>query len=154
MKIAQGLADQITAGEYLAGDRLPPERELSVKLAVSRTIVREALLALEIMRFVEIRVGSGVFVLPEALRDHNRGELFNDEDVGPWEVLEARRVVEGKAAYFAALNADDDILGQLEAEIDKMQASVDDIPRFDRADKAFHALIARASGNSLFESYL
>lgn len=154
LKIAHSLADQINAGKYQTGDRLPPERELSTLLAVSRTIVREALLALEIMRFVEIRVGSGVFVLPKSLRARDRKELIDDLEAGPTEVLDARRMVEGKAAYYAALYADTEIVDQLQTAVDTMQAAIDDIPRFDRADQSFHALVARASGNSLIESYV
>ena len=62
LDIARQLAAEIESGTYREGERLPPERELAQTLDVSRTTVREALLALEIMRFIEIRVGSGVFL--------------------------------------------------------------------------------------------
>lgn len=154
LQIARNLANQISDGTYQTGDRLPPERELSVQLQVSRTTVREALLALEIMHFVEIRVGSGVFVLPENMRDPSYGDLSATETVGPWEVLEARRTIEAQTAFYAALRADDDMLNAIGETIDRMQAAIDDVPRFDVADADFHALIARASGNSVFESYV
>lgn len=154
LQIARDLANQINDGTYRTGDRLPPERELSVQLQVSRTTVREALLALEIMHFVEIRVGSGVFVLPEHMRDTSYGDLAQSEAVGPWEVLEARRTIEAQTAFQAALRADDEMLKAIGETVDRMEAAIDDIPRFDVADAEFHALIARASGNSVFESYV
>ena len=154
LQIAQHLADSINSGVFKTGDRLPPERELAATLEVSRTTVREALLALEIMRFVEIRLGAGVFVLPENMRERDRGDLLPVEEVGPWEVLEARRIVEGESAYRAAQRATDDQLAAIAECIERMQARVDDVPRFDQADVEFHMLIARAAGNSVIESYV
>ncbi len=154
LQVAQQLADQINAGDYATGERLPPERDLATQLGVSRTTVREALLALEIMRFIEIRVGSGVYVLSEHLRDRNRGDLIATDAVGPWEVLEARRVVEGHSAYAAAQRATEPQLDAIEATVDRMAAAIDDIPVFDQADVEFHALIAQAAGNGVIESYV
>lgn len=154
LQIAQDLADKIDAGTFAVGDRLPPERELSAQLEVSRTTVREALLALEIMRFVEIRVGAGVFVLPENLRDENRGELQVSGAVGPWEVLEARRMVEGQSAFCAAQRITDDQLARLAVTIKDMEKYTNDIPKFDQADAEFHALVAQAAGNGVIESYV
>lgn len=151
LQIAQGLADRIVAGEFGAGDRLPPERDLAQQLGASRTTVREALLALEIMRMVEIRVGAGVFVLPEDERARGSGPV---DTAGPWDVLEARRAVEGQAAFAAAMRADDTVMAAMEQNVTGMEQAIDDVPLFDRLDAAFHALIARASGNALFESYV
>ena len=154
LQIAQLIADQINAGGYRTGERLPPERDLAQRLDVSRTTVREALLALEIMRFIEIRVGAGVYVLSEHLRDGNRGDLNAAEAVGPYEVLEARRMVEGQSAYYAAQRATKAQLDAIETVVERMGAAINDVPSFDRADAEYHALIARASGNGVIESYV
>ncbi|MGY9062347.1 MAG: FadR/GntR family transcriptional regulator [Rhodospirillales bacterium] len=63
-KIARHLKQRIQAEGWSTGDRLPSERVLATDFGVSRTSLREALLALEIAGIVEIRVGSGVFILP------------------------------------------------------------------------------------------
>lgn len=60
--IADQIAAKIAVGDFAPGTRLPSERELADKLEVSRSSIREALIALEIDGYVEIRVGSGVFV--------------------------------------------------------------------------------------------
>ena len=70
-RLYRQIADQIAAliekGEYGAGERLPPERDLARQLGVSRPSVREALIALEVEGYVEVRVGSGVYVIgPES----------------------------------------------------------------------------------------
>ena len=154
LQIAQALADQINAGVYRTGERLPPERDLAQRLDVSRTTVREALLALEIMRFVEIRVGAGVYVLSEHLRDRSRGDLIVGGEVGPYEVLEARRMVEGQSAYYAALRASGRQIEEIGEVVERMAAAVHDVPAFDHADAEYHALIARASGNGMIETYV
>ena len=61
-QIAGQIATLIDIGEFPAGSRLPPERELAVLLGVSRTSVREAIISLEIAGRVEVRVGTGIFV--------------------------------------------------------------------------------------------
>jgi DNA-binding FadR family transcriptional regulator len=61
-QVADQLRQLIEAGEFRAGERLPPERELAVKLGISRPTVREALIALEVEGRVRIRVGSGIYV--------------------------------------------------------------------------------------------
>ena len=59
-RIAEQIARLIRRGEYKPGARLPPERDLARLLEVSRPSVREALIALEVEGYVEVRVGSGV----------------------------------------------------------------------------------------------
>ena len=62
-RIARTLATSIAAGEYKVGQRLPSERELATHFDVSRPTVREAIIALELDRLVEVRTGSGVYVI-------------------------------------------------------------------------------------------
>lgn len=150
LDIARTLASDIKNGRYAAGERLPPERELAQILDVSRTTVREALLALEIMRFIEIRVGSGVFVLEEAQR--GRSDLAEPEGAPPSDVLAARRILEGETASLAAQNATDEDLQNMRTSIEDMAGAIQNIAVFDRADAAFHAQIASAAGNAVLSS--
>src|SRR2546430_14706825 len=66
-RLSRQIADQIRslirAGEFTAGSRLPPERDLARQLGVSRPSVREALIALEVEGLVDVRIGSGIYVL-------------------------------------------------------------------------------------------
>ncbi len=154
LQIAKNLAEQIDSGTYAMGTKLPPERELAASLEVSRTTVREALLALELMRYVEIRLGSGVFVLPKSDRQSSEAESVLADEVGPFEIVEMRRVLEGGVAAKAAERISDKQLVRLTQCHEQMASCVDDIAGFDRADREFHALIAEASGNSLMERYV
>jgi len=154
LSIARDLARQIDAGDPAPGERLPPERELATRLAVSRTTVREAVLALELMRYVEIRVGAGVFVLPPGVRELERGDSPLPDESGPSEILEARRLIEGQTARRAAERANETELAAIGASVARMREALRDIPRFDQADAEFHSLIARAGGNGLLEGYV
>jgi DNA-binding FadR family transcriptional regulator len=62
-QIAEQLRTLISAGEWAVGARLPAERDLARQLGVSRPSVREALIAMEVEGWVEVRTGSGVYVL-------------------------------------------------------------------------------------------
>lgn len=155
VQIARDLAQRIGEGEFGAGERLPPERELASTLGVSRTTVREAVLALELMGLVEIRVGAGVYVLGDNLRRHGASALPADaEELSPSEILESRRLVEGRTAFLAASRASDEQIQQIGRCIDTMTSALEDVARFDRADAEFHHLIARASGNRLLEQFV
>jgi len=143
-KIARQLSDLIAAGEFLPGKRLPAERELAKQFGVSRPPVREALIALEVEGKVEVRVGAGVFVAqpgPTALAS------VSDAGEGPFELIRARRLVEGETAACAAREATD-------AEIADIREAVEELRRMERgsrstdpADRAFHLAIARATHN-------
>jgi len=70
-QIAGQLRSLIASGEFTPGSRLPAERDLARQLGVSRPSVREALIALEVEGWVEVRTGSGVYVLPR-----NGGSIY------------------------------------------------------------------------------
>ncbi len=132
----------IHAGEFSPGSRLPGERDLADRFGVSRVVVREAEIALETMGFIEVRTGSGAYVLeqPEGLY----GPKI--PNVGPLELTEARAVLEGESAALAAPIISHDDIAKLEASITKMAKEAGDDA--DEADKEFHLTIANASGNT------
>ena len=56
------IKDMIVSGELGPGDRLPPEKELSERLGLSRSSMREAVKALEVIRVLDVRRGDGTYV--------------------------------------------------------------------------------------------
>ena len=150
-QVAEKLIEWIDAGKYGVGTRLPAERELAGMFSVSRPTIREAIIALELQNFVEVRTGSGVYVL-ENKREVNR---FSDQDIGPFELTEARVLFEGEAAALAATMITEDELDALASTLDEMleENAVDD-KSHENADKKFHMIIARATRNSAIESVL
>ena len=144
-RVAQDLAAKIAAGDHAVGRRLPSERDLAQAYAVSRPTIREAIIALELDGLVEVRLGSGVYVTARQPRDGQAGEM----DVGPFELLEARRAIEGESAALAAVLITDEQLDELQQLVAEMQAeNARDVVMSEDADRRFHMQIAEASQNS------
>lgn len=144
-RIAQKLASDIARGEYKVGQRLPSERELAQSFSVSRPTVREAIIALELDRLVEVRVGSGVYVT----HIEPPGGKAGATDIGPFELLEARRSIEGEACALAATRIDDTQLAELVELVNEMRTENEhDVVLSEDADRRFHEVIAAATQNS------
>jgi DNA-binding FadR family transcriptional regulator len=148
-QIAGQIVALIDRGEFSAGSRLPPERELAVLLGVSRTSVREAIIALEIAGRVEVRVGTGIFVTDPGLRKtpFPKAAPVGDGGAGPFELLAARAIIEGETAALAARNARKSDVAALRETIVRMRDHAEDSTKRDAADRAFHVRIAEATGN-------
>jgi DNA-binding FadR family transcriptional regulator len=143
--VAEALASRILNAEFEIGARLPSERELAELFGVSRPTVREAMIALEVDGLVEVMTGSGVYV--RALR--RRGGKAARVDIGPFELLEARALVEAEAAALAATQIDEETLRELEALVREMEAeNARDVVMSEDADRRFHLAIAAATNNS------
>jgi len=144
-QIADQIAALIEGGEYGARQRLPPERDLAKQLGVSRPSVREALIALEVEGYVEVRVGSGVYVL-----DRRAGAVPEPlpADSGPFELIRARSLVEAECAALAAKAATKAQIRAMEEALDQMEEESRQGTMPLAADRLFHLRIAEASGNS------
>jgi DNA-binding FadR family transcriptional regulator len=149
-QIARTLIGRINAGTYPVGARLPAEREISAEFGVSRPTVREAIIALEVQGLVEVRIGSGAYVLPPA-RQPKTGEspAFN---VSAFELTEARLLIEGEAAALAATNITDEELAQLPLLVAQIERNGNDLAAAEEMDREFHFLIARATRNTAIYS--
>ncbi|WP_104204344.1 FadR/GntR family transcriptional regulator [Billgrantia saliphila] len=169
-QIADQLQQLIHDGEFPAGTLLPPERELAQSLGVSRASVREALIALEVVGQVEVRVGHGVLVkavspLPNepvmqaAVRKESWAmdpefaseiELNLDEEIPPFSLLQARRYLEPENAALAAVNASEEDLTAIRAALAR---NMDDTFSYSGklvGDRLLHIRIAEASGNAAY----
>jgi len=147
-QIADQIAGLIAADEFLPGSRLPAERELAAKLGVSRASVREAIISLEIGGLVEVRVGTGIFVTAK------RGpgtDAAGDAGPGPFELLNARKLVEGEIAALAATAATAADVEGLQQSVERMTAHVDDFATREDTDRDFHLRLAKATGNGSLE---
>lgn len=140
--VFKDLTQRISSGEFAVGSRLPAERILSERFGVSRPTIREAMIALEVDGLVNVRMGLGVFVVAAT----PKGGSASPIDMGPFELLEARRAIEGEACAIAASRITDSELALLEDLLATMQ-SVDGVTS-EEADEHFHLTIAKSSQNS------
>lgn len=144
--IAKLIREMLLTGVYKEGERLPPERNFAEQMGVGRSVIREALLMLEIEGHVAVRKGSGVYVLPPAPQQ----EEMAPNNFGPFEILQARQLLESNIAEFAAsqVTATDihNLRSALTAEQHDLEQNVDGN---EDGDKRFHQIIAEATHNSL-----
>lgn len=146
------IADQIlalsAADGLAAGDRLPAERDLADRFGVSRPSLREALIALEVEGHVEIRMGSGIYL--SALPGHHGPAIAAAvDDESPFEILQARAVIESAIAEECARLADAAVIARLDQLLDQMAGALDDRATSIRLDGEFHVSIAAGSGNAM-----
>ena len=141
----------ITAGEWAVSTRLPAERDLARQLGVSRPSVREALIAMEVEGWVEIRTGSGVYVLDRTSHasrtQASRAPQLSPDEWGPLELIRARRVIEGEVAAMAATQAKRKHLDAMGKAIASMQADADQGVLPLEGDRAFHSAIVESCTN-------
>lgn len=150
-QIAEQLRALIARGEFAVGARLPAERDLARQLGVSRPSVREALIALEVEGWVEVRTGSGVYVLERSQRPAQGQSLPNagQAEWGPLELIRARRVVEGETAAIAALQRKGRHIDAMTQAIEAMREKADGGTMPLDGDRAFHLAIVDACGNAV-----
>ena len=150
-QIAEQLRQLIASGEFAVGARLPAERELASQLGVSRPSVREALIALEVEGIIEVRTGSGIYVLAQhaAAKSLPAPAENTPTDWGPMEVMQARLLVEAEVAALAALHAKRQDLQAIAAALQQMkeESARGEMPR--HGDEAFHQAVAHACGSSV-----
>ncbi len=142
--VAGRIQDLIREEKIGPGERLPSERDLATKLSVSRASLREALISLELTGHVEVRGGSGVYVVEKVEVPANMQEV----GPGPFEVLSARRLIEPEVAAIAARVASDSAIDSILRAAEEMERFHDIKLSNELADRAFHLSIARATGNS------
>jgi len=144
-RVVSGKIEELIRAENIQpGERLPSERDLATKLGVSRTSLREALIALELGGTVEVRGGSGVYVSEQATPVAE----VPTAGPGPFEVLAARRLIEVEVAALAAKHASDSAIDAILVAVLEMEQHHEERSGNEQADRNFHLAIARATGNS------
>ncbi|MDD5727742.1 MAG: FadR/GntR family transcriptional regulator [Victivallales bacterium] len=157
-KVYQQVADQIQKmilnGSLKSGDRLPAEREMAAIFQVSRTSIREAVRALDILGLIECRHGGGNFI-----RENFSNSFFEPLSIsfklqnGKYlDILETRRMLETAAAALAAERMSAKQRSELQAVSAKLTAAVQESQRA-KLDAEFHYKIIECSGNFLITSF-
>ena len=146
---AQTLQRQILSSHYLAGTALPPQRELSESLGISRASLREAISMLEALGLLRSHLGKGVFVTGgtrPSLKDLPAGPSA----MPPAAIYQLRYVVEPANASLAARAIDRADLSPLTSSLSAMQAALSSCDLVTAADEdlRFHMSVAELSGNA------
>jgi len=144
LEISRAIRDAIAARGFRPGDRIMTERQMAEDFGVPRSVVREAVMALEIERLVEVRKGSGIYLV----RQVGGLAATASTEIGPFELLQARQILESAvAAQAARMVTKADIVKMREAlalESQGIETGEGDYS----GDRQFHHLIAEATQNS------
>ena len=143
---AEAIAAAIADGTHPPGSLLPAERALAAEFGVTRNVVREALLALEISGLVEVRNGIGAVVLDAHARG---GRPLAEAGASPLEILQARRAVEGEVAAIAARQAGEDDVDDLAERLAAIRDEPFPPPPGGEGPRRFHLRLAEATHNPM-----
>lgn len=148
------IKQMIVSGELRPGDRLPPEQELAERLGLSRSSMREAVKALEVIRVLDVRRGDGTYVTslePALLLEAISFMIDLNDDGALLEIFAVRRLLESHATGVAARAATPDDITALRAELASVDADTD-VPTLVEHDARFHARIVALTGNGYLTS--
>lgn len=151
-QLAERLEKMILDGEYAPGEKLANERELSERLGVSRTMLREATKQLAARGLLEVRRGVGTFVSDNPGVVSNPLGIRAEGGKSVPEILEdwyrVRMIVESEAMEMAAEKATDEEIAELEEILAKeLELARTDYEVFMDTDRAFHCALAHATHN-------
>lgn len=144
IKVAEQLRSLIDNGYFKVGDRFPAGRALADKLGVSRATIREAMIALEISGFIEIRIGSGAYVTDKKSKNHSG---LVGHGIGLFEVLEMRYILEPEICALTATRISDKQIQKLKDIIGEMEVADISAKSFEEADTKLHVAIAEFCEN-------
>jgi GntR family transcriptional regulator, transcriptional repressor for pyruvate dehydrogenase complex len=153
-EVVSQVREMIREGKLRPGDRLPPERELSRQLGISRASLRTGLRFLSAIGVLTSRHGSGTYIAagPPALDSEPLSMLAALHGFTTEKMFEARRLVEVAVAGLAAENATPDQLRVMSDEVTETYAALDNPQEHLVHDFGFHRAVAAASGNPILAS--
>jgi GntR family transcriptional repressor for pyruvate dehydrogenase complex len=157
-RVVGKVLELISSGAWKPGYRLPPERELSEAFGVSRTVVREAVKALEARGILESTTGSGVTVrradfnmVSQSLETYM--QLANRDDF-EIRLNEVRRVLEVEMVALAASRITPEQRTQLRGICRQMREEKNTAKQMAELDFRLHVTLAESTQNDLFKVLL
>lgn len=144
-EVAQSLIERIVREGFKPGDKFPTERQISLEMGISRSLVREAFIMLEIEGYLDVRKGSGSYVTDGSEAQSRISRI----DFGPFELLQARQLLESSIAGFAATTVTKADIVNLRETLELERRAIENKVEDYDADRQFHRLIAEATQNSV-----
>jgi len=146
----------IESGSLQAGDKIPPERELARVLKVSRASLRTGIGYLAAMGVMKVRHGVGTFVAdgPPEFGKSSLSLMGALHGFQPWQMFEARLILESSLAAFAAERGKEEHYTALAEELAEMYATLDSPADYLIHDVLFHRIISQASGNPILATLM
>ncbi len=149
--IIDAIREMISREGFKPGDKFYSEKQLTQKLEVSRSSIREALRMLEVSGQVSVRQGKGIFIMdPPEQQLHSFSTWLQDNEQDLLDHFEVRLMLEPKAAWHATLKATPEEVGKLDAICSAFARNVEknDLAASIQDDRDFHRVLARATKNT------
>jgi GntR family transcriptional repressor for pyruvate dehydrogenase complex len=152
-QVAQQILAWVRDNGLEVGDRLPPERDLAVRLGVSRATVSQALVAMEVVGVIHVRHGDGAVLVDSSGSSKVVESLRRHAQQLP-DIIEAREALESKLAALAAVRRSEEDLARIDAALSDMQRDIEDGGRGVEGDEAFHAAVTTAGHSALLQQLM
>jgi DNA-binding FadR family transcriptional regulator len=157
---AQLAADQMLAmirrGVWQPGDQLPSERELTDKLKLGRSTVREALQILSTLNVIQAIPGQGSYI--KTLRGD---ELFRPDlisllikDAAILDLIATREMIEPQTVRLACLRASKEELAKISRMLDEHERALEGGEPIAEYARTFHIMLAEASHNGVAATFI
>lgn len=158
--LAQQVEDQlfqyIIEKPFAIGEKLPNEFELGERFGVGRSTIREAVKSLSFKGIVEVRRGSGTYVVSTTPLEEDPLGIKGFEDKGAiaLDLVEVRLMIEPAMAEMAALRAGEEDIRRLKLLCDEVEHKIRNGESYIQDDIAFHCCVAECSGNKIVEQII
>ncbi|MGE5614029.1 MAG: FadR/GntR family transcriptional regulator [Bacillota bacterium] len=154
--IIEAMLNKIKSGEFVPGERIPSEKMLAKEFNVSRTSLREAFKKLELMGTITIRQGDGTYLNDNSQDTRLQAWLRSSFTLGNdnhnlMEYLEAREMLEIKAAGLAAKRATPEDIDKISRVLNALETS--DESQYSKLDFEFHQAIINAAHNTFISKF-
>jgi len=151
---ARLIQDMIQSGELAAGQKIPSQRDFSLKLGISRASLREALLTLETLGLIKTEAGRGTFVADRGAPGSNMAPWRYSDTYSVFDVFQTRIMLESNIAALAAGRLTGNQLQTMEAATKQMEDcwAKQDLLANVEADLEFHSIIASACSNAMLRA--
>lgn len=147
-RAADYIKQYIVDGKYKVDQKLPGEREMAIKLNVSRNTVREAYKILEAYGYITIKHGTGIFIASEDQQISKMASFFFVKTDQIKDLFAIRKIMENSAVEWAIQHSTDSQINEL-ADIVEAARSETAYEKLAELDLQFHLTLADMSGNTV-----
>ncbi len=144
--VANRIIAQIESGELEPGQKLPTQADLAKAFGVGTSSIREAVNVLEIMGYLEVAHGRGMFVRDELPLNKSVFSTMEEElsHASAFELFELRELLECHVTKLACQRIDSKGIEHVQNALEKLKKCIGEKKAFIDADVNFHAAIAEA----------
>lgn len=149
-RVIEAIKKTIEEEQFVPGDKFYSENQLTERLGVSRSSIREAIRILEVTGYVKVKHGMGIFITDslDQEREAFHQWLKNNEDA-IFDHFDVRLIIDPKAAAYAAMKSERDDISNIEEISEDFKEKVEsgNTSGLIRCDEEFHMLLAKSTKN-------